>query len=137
MTILYSRQVLVAVINLVWVALKRAEFLVESCLFLARLLGQENGLDVWQDTTLGNGDTAEEFVQLFVIADGQLQVTWDDTGLLVVTGSVTGQLKDLSAQILQNGGQVDWGTGTNTLGVVALAQQTVNTADGELKSGAD
>ena len=74
------------------------------------LLGQENGLDVGQNTTLSDGDTGEKFVQLFVVADGQLQVTRDDAGLLVVTGGVTGQLEDLSGQVLHDGSQVDGGT---------------------------
>jgi hypothetical protein len=36
------------------------------------LFWQENGLDVWQNTTLGNGDTRQEFVQFLVVYDGQL-----------------------------------------------------------------
>jgi hypothetical protein len=36
------------------------------------LFWQENGLDVWQNTTLGNGDTRQEFVQFLVVSDGQL-----------------------------------------------------------------
>jgi hypothetical protein len=39
-----------------------------------------------------------------------LQVTRDDAGLLVVTGGVTGQLEDLSGQVLHDGSQVDGGT---------------------------
>ena len=121
-------------------ALKRAGVLAVQRvvdLLLGGLLGEKDGLDVWQDTTLSDGDTAEELVQLFVVSDGQLQVAGDDTGLLVVTGGVTGQLEHLSRQVLQDGGQVDGGTGTNTLGVVALSQETVDTTDGELKSGTD
>ena len=45
-------------------------------------------MDVGEDTTLGNGDSGEELVQLFIITDGQLQVTGDDPDLLVVTGSI-------------------------------------------------
>jgi hypothetical protein len=102
---------------------------------LVGLLGQENGLDVGQDTTLSNGDTREKFVQLFVVADGKLQVTRDDAGLLVVTGSVTGQLENLSGQVLHDGSQVDGSTGTNTFSVRALAEHSVDTTNGKLKSG--
>uniref|UniRef100_A0A1I8I4Y1 WD_REPEATS_REGION domain-containing protein n=1 Tax=Macrostomum lignano TaxID=282301 RepID=A0A1I8I4Y1_9PLAT len=35
----------------------------------------QDSLDVRQHTTLGNGDTAEQFVQLFVVADGKLRKT--------------------------------------------------------------
>ena len=105
-------------------------------LFLGSLLGEENGLNVGEDTTLGNGDTAEELVQLLVVADGQLEVAGDDARLLVVTGGVASQLKDLGAQVLEDGSLVDGGTGANTLGVVALLQETVDAADGELESSA-
>jgi len=93
--------------------------------------GQHTLVNVGQDTTLGDGDVTQELVQLLVVPDGELQVTGDDTGLLVVTGSVASQLENLGGEVLEDGGQVDGGTGTDTLGVVALAEQTVDTADGE------
>ena len=102
---------------------------------LLGLLGQKNGLDVRQDTALGDRDAGQQFVQLLVVADGQLEVTRDDTRLLVVAGGVAGQLEDLSGQVLHDGGQVDGRTGTDALGVVALAQKTVDTTDGELQTG--
>jgi hypothetical protein len=61
-------------------------------------------------------------------------MSWDDPAFLVVPGSVTSQLKDFSGQILEHGCQVNWGTSTNSLGVVAFPQQTMNTTDWELKS---
>ena len=65
-------------------------------LLLLGLLGEEYSLDVGEDTTLGNGNTGEEFVQFVVNADGELKVTGDDSGLLFVTGSVACKLEDLS-----------------------------------------
>lgn len=53
---------------------------------------------------------SEELVQLLIVADGELQMTRDDTGLLVVTSGVTSQLKDLSSEVLQDGSEVDGGT---------------------------
>ena len=101
---------------------------------LVRLLGQKDSLDVGEDSTLGDGDSGQELVQLLVIPDGKLEVTGDDPGLLVVTGSVTGQLEDLSGEVLHDGGQIDGGTSTNTGGVVSLAEETVNTSNGELET---
>lgn len=92
-------------------------------------------MDVGENTTLGNGDVTQELVQLLIVADGELKVTGDDTGLLVVTGSVTSQLENLSSEVLENGSQVDGGTGTDTLSVVALAEQTVDTTNGEGETG--
>ena len=88
-------------------------------------------VDVGQNTTLGDGDVAEKLVQLLIVADGELEVTGDDTGLLVVTGGVSSQLEDLSSQILEDGSEIDGSTGTDTLSVVALAEEAVDTADGE------
>ena len=47
----------------------------------------------------------------------------DDPGLLVVPGSVAGQLEDLSSEVLHDGGQVDRGSSANPLGVVTLTEQ--------------
>ena len=79
---------------------------------LLGLLGEEDGLDVGQDTSLGDGDAGEQLVQLLVVPDGQLKVTGDDPGLLVVTSGVTGQLEHLSCQVLHDGGHVHGGSGS-------------------------
>jgi hypothetical protein len=92
-------------------------------------------VNVGEDTTLGNGDVAEQLVQLLVVADGELEMTGDDTGLLVVTGGVSSQLEDLSREVLKHGGEVDGSTGTDTLSIVALAEKTVDTTDGESETG--
>lgn len=95
----------------------------------AGLVGEELGENVGEDTTLGDDDRAEELVQLLVVADGELKVTGHDTRLLVVTGGVTGELEDLGGKVLEDGGKVDGGTGTDTLGVVAALEETVDTTD--------
>jgi len=64
-------------------------------------------VDIWQDTTLRDGNVAEQLVQLLVVADGELKVTGDDTGLLVVASSVASQFEDLSSQVLEDGCEVD------------------------------
>ena len=107
----------------------------ELCLgSLLRLLGQKNSLDVGEDSTLGNGDSGKQFVQLLVITDSKLKVTGDDPGLLVVTGSIACQLKDLSSQVLHDSSHVDGGTSSNTGSIVSLAEQTVDTSNWELES---
>jgi hypothetical protein len=88
-------------------------------------------VDVGQDTTLCDGDVSKQLVQLLIVSDGELEMSGDDTGLLVVTGSVTGQLENLGSEVLEDGGKVDGSTGTDTLSVVALAEQTVDTTNRE------
>jgi hypothetical protein len=57
-------------------------------------------VDVWKDTTLRDSDVAEKLVQFLVVSDGELQMAGDDTGLLVVTGGIAGQLENFGGQIL-------------------------------------
>ena len=59
----------------------------------------------------------------------------NDPGLLVVPGGVAGKLEDLSGQVLHDGGEVDGGSGTHPLCVVALAEHPVDAAHRELEAG--
>ena len=59
-------------------------------------------MNVWKNTTLGNGDVAKKFVQLFVIADSELKMTWDDTRLLVVASGVPRKFQDFCGEIFQD-----------------------------------
>lgn len=74
------------------------------------LLGQEILVNVGEDTTLGDGYMSEKLVQLLVVADGQLEMTGNDTRLLVVASSVAGQFKNFSSEVFQYGGEIDGGT---------------------------
>ena len=58
-----------------------------------------------------------------------------DAGLLVVTGGIAGELQDLGAEVLEDGGKVDGSAGTHAGGVLPLAEIPADTADGELESG--
>lgn len=104
-------------------------------LVLGSLLGQEDLMNVGEDTTASNGNITEKLVQLFVAADGQLEMTGRDGLLLVVSSSVASQLEDFSSQVLEDGCEVDGSTRTNALSIVALAEETMDTTDGELESG--
>ena len=101
---------------------------------LLGLLGEKHVVDVRENTASSNGDVAEELVELFVVADGQLQVTRDDASLLVVTGGVACEFEDLGAQVFQDSGEVHRGTASDALGVSSVLQETVDTADRELQT---
>lgn len=88
-------------------------------------------VNVGEDTALGNGNMAQELVQLLVVANSELEMTGDDTCLLVVPGSVASKLEYLSSKVLENCGEVDGRASTDTLGVISLTEETVNTADRE------
>lgn len=88
-------------------------------------------VNVGQNTTLGDGDVSQKLVQLLIVPDSELEMTGNDTGLLVVAGSVAGKLENLSSEVLEDSGEVDGSTGTDTLGIVALSEKTVDTTNRE------
>ena len=99
-----------------------------------RLLGQEDRMDVGKNSTLGDGDSTQKLVELFIVPDGQLKVTRNDPGFLVVPGSVPSKLKDLGSEILHDGSEVDRSTTSNPSAVVSLAEKTVDPSNRELQA---
>ena len=91
-------------------------------------------MNVWQDTTTGNGDRAQELGKLLVVSDGELNVSWNDSALLVVSGGVSGQLEHLGGEVLKDGSQVDWGTRSEAGGELPLLQVSADSSNWELKS---
>jgi len=57
-------------------------------------------VNVWQDTTLSDCDVTEKLVQFLIVSDGELQVTRDDTRLLVITSGVAGKFEDFGCKVL-------------------------------------
>jgi len=91
---------------------------------------------VGEDTTGSDGHVAEKDVELLVVADSKLEVAGDDAAALVVAGGVAGELKDLSAQVLQDGSKVHGSARSEAGGKVLLAHVAGDTADRELESSA-
>ncbi len=91
-------------------------------------------MNVGEYTTAGDGDVSKKLVEFLVISDGQLKVARHDSALLVITGSVTGQLKNFSTEVLEDGTEVHWGTGTDALGIASILQVSANTTDRELQT---
>lgn len=87
-----------------------------------------------QDTTTSN-DGPDEGVELFISADGQLQVSRSDTLDLEILGCVAGQLEELSSEVLENGACVHSGlcADADVVGTASL-EMTVDTSDWELWS---
>jgi hypothetical protein len=91
-------------------------------------------VDVWQHTSSGDGDTSQKLVELLVVLDGKGDVTRNDTALLVVAGGISGKLEDLGTEVLEDGSEVDWGTGAHTGGVLSVTQVASDTTNWELKT---
>ena len=98
------------------------------------LLGEKDGVDVRENTSLGAGDVAEELVQLFVVSDGELDVTRDDSGSLIVLGGVAGEFEKLGGEVLEYRGHVDRGSRAHSLGISPLSEVPCHAADGELET---
>ena len=103
------------------------------CLLLG-LLGEKNCLNVGQHSSLGDGDSGKELVQFLVVSDGQLQMSGDDSGLLVISGGITCQFENFSSQVLQDSGEVDWSSSSNSFSVVSFSEESMDTSNRELKS---
>ena len=65
-------------------------------------------------SSTGDGGFDED-VQLFVSSDSQLQVSWGNSSDVQFLGGVSGQLEDLSSQVLEDGGSVDCGGGADSV----------------------
>ena len=91
--------------------------------------------DVGEDTSFSNSSVSQKFVEFFIVSDGQEDVSWDDSGLLVVLSGVTGKFQDFSGQIFEDGSEIDWSSSTDSFSVVGVSQKSSDSTDWELKSG--
>mmetsp|Transcript_8361 Transcript_8361/g.29537 ORF Transcript_8361/g.29537 Transcript_8361/m.29537 type:complete len:209 (-) Transcript_8361:48-674(-) len=98
------------------------------------LLREEHGVDVREHAARGDGDAAEELVQLLVVAHGELEVARHDARLLVVARRVAGELEDLGAEVLEDRGEVHGRAGADARAVLALLEVAADAADGELEA---
>jgi len=65
------------------------------------------GLDMGDDTTLGDNDVTKELIQFLVVADGQLQMTRDDTLFLVIASGIASKFEDFGSEVFEDGSEVD------------------------------
>ena len=91
--------------------------------------------NVGEDTSFSNGGVPEEFVQFFVISNGQKNMSWDNSGLLVVLGGISSKFKNFSSEIFQDSCKIDWGSSTNSFSIMGMSEESSNSTDWELKSG--
>ena len=92
-------------------------------------------MDVWNNTSGSDGDVGEELVKFLIVPDGEHDMPWADSGLLVVTSSVTSKFENFDGEVLEDGGKEDWSASADTVAIAALTEESVETADWELKAG--
>ena len=92
-------------------------------------------MDVRDNTGGSDGDVGEELVELFVVADGEHDVAWGNAGLLVIAGSISGKFENFDGKVLEDGSHEDRSASTDAVAIAALTEETMETADRELKAG--
>ena len=92
-------------------------------------------MDVWENTSGGDGGVGHESGELLVVSDGELNVSWDDSALLVVLGGVTCKFEDLSGEVFKNGGKIDWGTGSDSGSSSGCSHESSESTNWELETG--
>jgi hypothetical protein len=96
--------------------------------------GDQRSVDMGDNTTTSDGGL-DEGVKLLVSADSQQQVSGGDSLHLQVLAGVTGQLQNLSGQVLQDSRSVYSGGSTDSLRRVhAHLQESVDTTNRELQT---
>merc|ERR550514_1888539 len=104
----------------------------ESSLLLFVL--DEGVVDHGEDSTGSDGARSHESVELLIVYDGELEVSWHDSASLVVLGGISCELENLSGEVFENGSHVDWGTGSNSGGSSRVSEVSGNSSNWELKS---
>ena len=64
--------------------------------------GEELWRDVGDNTSLRDDNVAEELVEFLIVTDGELQVSGNDTLLLVITSGVSCELENLSREVFED-----------------------------------
>ncbi|KAH0460367.1 hypothetical protein IEQ34_011030 [Dendrobium chrysotoxum] len=60
-----------------------------------RPFGKKHTVNIGHDSTIGDGGVSKKPRKLLVIPNGELDVSWNDPAFLVVSGCISGQLKNL------------------------------------------
>ena len=112
---------------------KKGNLMLLALVVCALLLWEKSLVNVGKNTSSRECGSTKKLVELFIVADGELDVARVDASLLVVPCSVAGKLKHLSTQILEDRGEVDRGTSSNSLSKVAIAKVAVDSSNWELQ----
>ena len=89
-------------------------------------------MDVWKNSTGSDGGILHKSSELLVVSDGELNVSWDDSALLVVLGSISCKFENLSGEVLKDSSKINWGTSSDSLGVSSLLEESGDSSNWEL-----
>ena len=92
-------------------------------------------MNVGKHAAARNSHLIEKLVKLFIVANGELDVSWDDPRLFVVSCGIARQLEHLCCQILHHCSHVDGSSRADALRILAFLHEAGNPADWELETG--
>jgi len=95
-------------------------------------LNDQGLVDVRDHTTASDG-SLDQSVKLFITADSELEMTRSYSLHLEVLAGVTGELQDLSGQVLEDSSSVDGGRGADAaVRANSALQKSVDSSNREL-----
>jgi len=102
--------------------------------WLLGLRREEHGVDVRENTTVSNSCVGHELVEFLIVSDGEENVSGDDSGLLVILGSISGEFENFSSKIFEDCSEVNWSSSSDSLGVSSDLEESGDSSDWELKT---
>jgi len=91
-------------------------------------------MNIGKDASRSDGNSTKQLVQFLIVLHCKSDVSRHNTSLLVVTGSISSKLQNLSAEVLEDSGKVDGCSSSHASCVFALTKVAADTTDGELQS---
>ena len=95
------------------------------------MLAEKERMHVGRDTTFGDCSGAEELVELFIVAESDLDVAWGNGGLLLFFCGIACELSDLTDDVLNGGCHEYTSAFAHPVGEAALLDQPVEASNRE------
>ena len=92
-------------------------------------------MNVGKHAAARNSHLIEKLVKLFIVANGELDVSWNDPRLFVISSGIARQLEHLCCQILHHCSHVDGSSRADALRILAFLHESRDASHWELESG--
>lgn len=87
-----------------------------------------------RDHTTASNSSLDESVELLITSDSELEVSRCNSLHLEILASVSGELEDLSSQVLEDSSSINGRSCSNSaVSANSTLQESVNSSNGELK----
>ena len=99
------------------------------------ILISSEGLGLRLDSRAGDDRRGEELLELLILLESEEDESRNDSALLLLSGDHDGNFEDLGDEVLEDSGQVDWGTAADSVSVSSLLEESGDSSDWEGESG--